>query len=210
MNKINMQNFYYVDNLIKNNDIKIQNVTSAISIKKFNNFEIIKSNLTTLITEEKNFKKEQNVINEIINVSRSDYHNALDFERKWIQYIFEDLKNNILFLCNSLGFYGFRFNGIWFQQYNSNSYHGWHLHQGSNYSGVFYIELPTESPKTEFLDTLTNKKFFLEMHEGDIAIFPAYLPHRSGKNESNKTKTIVSFNLDFALPDLAQEKISLL
>ena len=32
--------------------------------------------------------------------------------------------------------------------------------------------------------------------EGDLLIFPAYLPHKVGKNESDEDRIVISFNID--------------
>ena len=35
-----------------------------------------------------------------------------------------------------------------------------------------------------------------EVEEGDLLIFPGYLPHKVSKNESNEDRIVISFNVD--------------
>jgi predicted 2-oxoglutarate/Fe(II)-dependent dioxygenase YbiX len=86
---------------------------------------------------------------------------------------------------------------MWYQQYIQNDTHTWHIH-GENYTGVYYLELPKDSPKTELIDQLDlNKKISIEAIEGDVIIFPSFIIHRSPKITNNLKKTIISFNLNF-------------
>ena len=36
----------------------------------------------------------------------------------------------------------------------------------------------------------------LEINEGDLLIFPGYLPHKVAKNESDEDRIVISFNVD--------------
>lgn len=177
-----------------------ENFYSPIIINKFKNFELIKNNILNLINKEQNFKTEYVEISEV-NISKSDYHNSFNFNRDWVINLEKDISENLITLCLHLNFFGFKISNIWFQQYYENSEHGWHIHGGANYSGVFYIEMPEDGPRTEFVNPLTKDTFSLKMNEGDIAIFPAFALHRSPKNKSKNRKTVVSFNFNFAFPD---------
>ena len=81
---------------------------------------------------------------------------------------------------------------LWFQQYPKGSKFGWHTHTQSNFSCVYFVELPDERYSTEFL---TLGRF--PMEEGDVLFFPSFLPHRSPYIETDKRKTIISSNYDF-------------
>ena len=81
---------------------------------------------------------------------------------------------------------------IWYQQYNSNDEHDWHTHTGSHYTNIYFVELPDKDMKTEILDMAN-----IDVKEGDIISFPAFIFHRSKPNKSNKRKTVISFNTSF-------------
>lgn len=107
-----------------------------------------------------------------------------------------------------MGYSSIKISGIWFQQYENKSSHGWHIHLNDHYSGVFYLEMPKDGPKTEFYDTINKKVYYLDMNEGDIAIFPSYFPHRSAPNKSTLRKTIISFNFSFDIPDYEKDYLN--
>lgn len=177
-----------------------ENFYSPIVINKFKNFKIIKNNILDLINKEKNFKTEYIESSEV-NISKSDYHDSYNFNRAWVVDLEKEISENLMTLCLNLNFFGFKISNIWFQQYYENSGHGWHIHAGANYSGVFYIEMPEDGPRTELVNPLTREIFSLKMNEGDIAIFPTFALHRSPKNKSKNRKTVISFNFNFAFPD---------
>jgi ectoine hydroxylase-related dioxygenase (phytanoyl-CoA dioxygenase family) len=81
---------------------------------------------------------------------------------------------------------------MWFQQYKKNDKHSWHTHGLSNFSNVYFVELPLKSLATEILNVNN-----LNLKEGDLLTFPSHLYHRSPINKTNKRKTIISFNCDF-------------
>ena len=49
----------------------------------------------------------------------------------------------------------------------------------------------------EFFDPVSKTKFQPDVEEGDIVVFPSYLPHRSKFINSDREKIIVSFNFNF-------------
>jgi len=36
----------------------------------------------------------------------------------------------------------------------------------------------------------------IEIEEGDLLLFPGYLPHKVAKNESEEDRIVISFNVD--------------
>ena len=51
---------------------------------------------------------------------------------------------------------------------------------------------PVEERKTEF----NIKVAGLEIEEGELLIFPAYLPHKVSENESDEDRIVISFNIN--------------
>ena len=66
--------------------------------------------------------------------------------------------------------------------------------------GKFLIENPNQAKK-HFYPQLANKTELnmpiagLEVNEGDLLLFPGYLPHKVAKNESDEDRIVVSFNV---------------
>ena len=128
-------------------------------------------------------------------ISRLDWSKYPDFDREWVKYVKPRLQEHFEICADDLNYRGCRIKGLWYQQYIKNNIHDWHIH-GDNYTGVYYLELPDDTPKTELIDQ-NNKKITIEADEGDIVIFPSFIIHRAPKMQSDSRKTIISFNLEF-------------
>ena len=87
-----------------------------------------------------------------------------------------------------------------------------HIHANCHLSAAYYVKVPKNSgnfhifnpnnisrnrfpliSKTTDLNMLSAS---LKVNEGELLIFPAYLPHAVGKNESDEDRIVVSFNLN--------------
>ena len=86
---------------------------------------------------------------------------------------------------------------MWFQQYGNSDMHNWHLHNGCNWAGIYYVEVPDSSVITQFINPFTKEISQFRAKEGDVVIFPAHLQHSSPTNLTDGRKTIVAFNLNF-------------
>ena len=67
--------------------------------------------------------------------------------------------------------------------------------------GMFQIENPNIAkrhsyPKISVRNELNIEGAGIDISEGDLLIFPAYLPHKVGKNESEEDRMVISFNVD--------------
>ena len=86
---------------------------------------------------------------------------------------------------------------MWFQQYYHNSKHQWHNHGNSNWSAVYYVQMPDDKIKTLLWDYHGDKIVDdIELQEGDLFVFPSNVLHCSPPNFTNKVKTIISFNMN--------------
>ena len=70
-----------------------------------------------------------------------------------------------------------------------------------NNCGKFEIEHPNIAKKYAFPEIETKNELNLEVasieiEEGDLLLFPSYLPHKVGKNESGEDRIVISFNVD--------------
>ena len=148
--------------------------------------EIIKSNFNS-----KNYSKD--------SIEKFDWEVADDFKREWVKKIIIPMYSQLNIFASKMGFKRVTIEKIWFQQYKKNSIHDWHVH-GSNYTGVYYLELPEDdiTSLTQFLypDNLKNS-FCIDSKEGDILFFPSFLIHRAPYLQSSKKKIIISWNCNF-------------
>ena len=128
-------------------------------------------------------------------ISKTSYNEDGDLGDEWSNYLNPYLGNLIVDMINFLGYEKGYVSNIWFQQYENNSTHSWHLHL-ANFVGVYYLEFTENSPKPEFIHPVSKEIFSVDVSEGDVIIFNAGLIHRSPPILEGLRKTIVSFNIN--------------
>tara|TARA_Y100001970_G_scaffold293985_1_gene445369 strand:+ start:4560 stop:5096 length:537 start_codon:yes stop_codon:yes gene_type:complete len=131
-------------------------------------------------------------------IERTDYYQKSDLQsRPYFAKFHLYAKDFYDEMVNHYCLNEFNIRNGWFQQYKKKGTHHWHFHGGSNLSFVYYIELDDKRNSTEFYDLENRKIFQLDIKEGDIAVFPSYIPHRSPVIETDNRKTIISCNVNF-------------
>lgn len=130
------------------------------------------------------------------SISKSDYY--LDTSRPYLNILMNDLKDFQQIMLDHYCCSEIHIIGAWFQQYNNSDVHNWHIHASCNISVVYFLELHNENDSTEFFDLSSRKSFQLEnVKEGDLLIFPGFIPHRTPQNKFLDRRTIIAFNLNF-------------
>jgi len=127
-------------------------------------------------------------------VSKLDWTKKNDGTRPWVKIFLPNFEATINNFIKNLGYETYFIDAIWYQQYLEGDTHGWHTH-GKSYTGVYYLEFPDKSSRTELYSPFNFKKHTIKAKEGDIIIFPSHWIHRGPRNPS-KRKTIVSFNFE--------------
>lgn len=133
-----------------------------------------------------------------VNITKTDWCHSRNFRRPWVHLIKDDLINDLNKMVVECNYEKIKVEDIWFQQYTNNSEHGWHTHS-SNFTGVYYVDMPEGSPKTQIIEPYTNSVIELDLKEGDLVMFPSFTIHKAPKNLNNKTKTIISFNSNWSI-----------
>ena len=128
------------------------------------------------------------------HVSKLDWTRGKDLTRPWVKIFFPNFDITIKNFIKGLGYDTYIIDMIWYQQYLEGDTHGWHTH-GKTYTGVYYLEFPDKSSRTELYSPFNFKKHTIKAKEGDLIIFPSHWIHRGPSNPS-KRKTIVSFNFE--------------
>lgn len=173
---------------MKTNDIE---TNVPIIISKFLNHTLLKEKTLQLIEE---FSDTSQVIsNSADQISKTDW-NTPDDEKKYQTFIKPHLIQHTADLFKNYNAQGIRFGNIWFQQYNQDDTHDWHIHGLCHFTNVYFLELPCSTMKTEIKDFYGNLINY-EIEEGDIITFPSFFYHKSSKNISQR-KTIISFNIN--------------
>jgi len=134
-------------------------------------------------------------------VSKLDWSKSEDLTRPWVKILYPNFDITIKNFIKDLGYEFYTLGDIWYQQYLEGDTHGWHTH-GRTYTGVYYLEFPDKSSRTELYSPFNFKKHTIKAKEGDLVIFPSHWIHRGPCNPS-KRKTIVSFNFEINFGDRA-------
>ena len=87
-----------------------------------------------------------------------------------------------------------------------------HTHPNCYLSAAYYVKAPEKCGKFQIENPNIAKRNFypeikrknelnlkvagIEIEEGDLLIFPGYLPHKVSTNESNEDRVVISFNVD--------------
>ena len=95
----------------------------------------------------------------------------------------------------------FYVSNVWSVTYKENGYHPIHNHGSVGLSCILYLTLPTDAPKTSFLQPwnnfLTDKSTYavLDVKEGDILVVPSFVNHFTQQNKSKSEKRIISWDM---------------
>ena len=125
-------------------------------------------------------------------ISKTDWVLEEVRERRWIQLFWPHLTNALKNMIQHLRFNSVDIKTIWYQQYQQNDTHGWHIHGQSQYSGIYYLEYENTPTQIRVNDRIQD----IEVSEGDIVIMPTYIIHRCPPVKTNKRRTIIAFNFD--------------
>ncbi len=87
-----------------------------------------------------------------------------------------------------------------------------HIHPNNYLSAAYYVKAPKDCgnfkasnpniinrnvyPRSKEGNELNSNTASIKVNEGDLLIFPAYLPHSVEENQSDQDRVIVSFNVD--------------
>jgi hypothetical protein len=105
-------------------------------------------------------------------VNKLDWNRCFDDTRGWTKELKPLLQPILDSVAFGVGYKNAVMAELWFQQYVNGNTHGWHVH-GSNFTGVYYLELPEAAPKTELIVPIDQKEVITpNVVEGDILIFP--------------------------------------
>ena len=181
---------------------------------KFKNFKNFNKELANYIY--KLYEEDTNGIN---RSNRGGWHSK-NFELKdknSIQLKFAiELQKYILTTFQNLGWktqnQNIRIKEMWAIINKKDDFNVVHTHPNSYLSAAYYVKAPKNCgrfqvenlniAKRHSCPEIANQNEFnmqvggLEVNEGDLLIFPGYLPHKVAKNESDDDRIVISFNID--------------
>lgn len=131
------------------------------------------------------------------DVSKTDWNLPKETKRDYLEFFYDIVTPYMDTMKDEMHCDNWQINNGWYQQYTGDNEHKWHNHPGTNFSNVYFLEMPEKQMQTQFYNLLTKNIITFDLEEGDLLTFPAHLLHRSDKINSMKRKTIISFNSDF-------------
>jgi hypothetical protein len=90
---------------------------------------------------------------------------------------------------------------VWSVSYKTGDYHTTHSHNSTGMSAILYLDLPSDSPVTTYIQPWSHIKssktiqLNVDVKQGDIVFVPSFILHFSVPNESMKTKRIISWDM---------------
>lgn len=129
------------------------------------------------------------------NIQMTDWETPSEIERPYYNKMVEVFHPALSEFRAAMNAKKVNLDNWWFQQYEKNGRHKWHVHPRSMYGMVYYVELPEKAQPTNIA---TNKGVVVpEAKEGDILFFPSVLFHSSPANEDAGRKTVLVGNINF-------------
>lgn len=159
--------------------------------------------LLEIFSKDENSSHRMTKTGEVIHDLKTDFfHN--DKHRMYPKYfgkVTTALAPHLMQIEKNIG-YKLDITTMWYQQAGHGQYHQVHNHGSVGMSCVWYLEFdPAVHSATTFYcpfpDPLTGdlNQNTPEVREGDFVVFPAFLLHEQQPNDSDKRRTIVSFNI---------------
>ena len=181
---------------------------------KFEDYESFNKDLKTYIYE---LQKEGS--SGQIKSNRGGWHspNFKLADNNSIQFKFAiELQKYILKTFQTLGWKtenkNISINAMWAIINKKNDFNVVHTHPNSYLSAAYYVSAPKNCGKFQveslniakrhsYPEILRNNELNaqvagIEISEGDLLIFPGYLPHKVAMNESDEDRIVISFNVD--------------
>ena len=180
---------------------------------KFEDYESFNKDLKTYIYE---LQKEGS--SGQIKSNRGGWHspNFKLTDKNSVQFKFAlELQKYILKTFQTLGWKtenkNISINAMWAIINKRNDFNVVHTHPNSYLSAAYYVSAPKNCGKFQveslniakrhsYPEILKNNELNthvagLEVNEGDLLIFPGYLPHKVAMNESEQDRIVISFNV---------------
>jgi uncharacterized protein (TIGR02466 family) len=182
---------YQIENYQKINEDLIKYV---YELNKKDNLGVKKSNINGWHSKPFDFKEKENIPNKFyahINNYIKDVFSKFGWEY-----------NETKVICTSM----------WAIINKKGNFNIEHTHPNNYLSAAYYVKAPDNCgnfkatnpnilnrhvrAKAEKANELNSNSVSIKINEGDLLIFPAYLPHSVEENKSDEDRVIVSFNID--------------
>ena len=130
--------------------------------------------------------------NRIDQISHTDYNLPAGMIVEWREYFLKNIYHQFKLDFEDKVKSNIGLHNAWFQWYEKNDYHVWHIHGGVHFTNIYYLSLPNKEVKTTVKHIEQLKSF--DVMEGQILTIPSYWWHKSPVNLFDDPKIIISFN----------------
>lgn len=172
---------------------------------KYPNFK----ELTVLISAiEENISLDFNFFEKMKGVCCLVQHNKYPLKTQltndvpWIEYLynlnkFVELEStNYLKLLDHNSKSNLKIEAVWFSYYPDNTYFEYHRHTNVAAVAVFYLKKPSNSGNMWIKENENDiQEYEIIGEEGDLMIFPGFLPHKTTANLSKESRIAITFDL---------------
>ena len=135
--------------------MKIQTINAFILTQAITNHKLYKDELLKQINQ-----LPKNSLQGEGHISHTDWNKDRNSQEGYLKIFYEKIlpepMDNIEKFMRAKGW---DITHVWFQQYHKNDYHSWHYHIKSQFTNVYYLELPHANYKTEVFDITTKKTY---------------------------------------------------
>ena len=198
---------------MKNSEI-LKLFTEPVFKYKFNEFEELNKELSEYI-----YKLQENDKEGVKRSNKGGWHsqNFQLTDTNSIQYKFGvKLQEYIINAFQNLGWKvenkNIRISEIWAIINKNDDFNVLHTHPNCYLSSAYYVKAKKNCGKFEIENPNIAKRYSfpeiavinelnlevasIDVTEGDLLLFPSYLPHKVSRNESGEDRIVISFNVD--------------
>ena len=125
--------------------------------------------------------------------SKSDWDVMPGTPREYWEFLFPMIDEHMNPIYKQVGFDNYQYVNYWTNTYFFNDSLNWHIHRGSNWASIYFVDLPNKKQST-IIKTLDGTIIQPEVEEGMILTIPSNLYHCSPPSD-NSMKTIIAFNI---------------
>ncbi|NBO23527.1 hypothetical protein EBU94_09365 [bacterium] len=129
-------------------------------------------------------------------IYKTDWYTDSKVTREYLKILYDPITNHMYEVFNTLKHENPVYQSFWFTQYKKNNTFGRHQHRQTSWVSIYYLDMSNNTPVTHFENVFDNDIFVPNIAEGDIITFPGFVWHYSPENLSNKSKTVISFNVE--------------
>ena len=132
-------------------------------------------------------------LNKYKAISHTDFNLPEGFHREYTFYFLDNIyKHFEREFLKHLNETSMVLNNMWFQWYNQNDYHPWHVHPWCHFTNIYILKNTNTSLNTQI--RFCKKEYKVEVKEGQILTIPSFYLHQSPLNTLKEPRVIISFN----------------